>query len=230
MAPDRYLTIEEVRRMWDYVKREGDIARRNGTSRGLTNEMIVELLLMTGIRSEELLHLRIRDTSVFHKKDVIYVHKERASGQRSRVVPVCPDLGKKLQEYIKKVRRGAKPGSPLFVSEGGYRLLKTRVMRNGEWIVKQDRTARMTYQTLYRKIKRIARGAGIPNLRPHALRHTLGTLLYSTEKDICVVGRVLGHVSLYSTQGYIGTCDDTVGRQIKKYRELLADSANKLQP
>ena len=221
LAPHKYLTLPEVKRLLQLVKNEADRARKRGTIRGLVNEMIIKLMLETGVRAEELCHLILADLPAHHGKDAILVRKKR--GQSSRVVPIGPDIKKKLRTFIKRCRKGAKPGSPLFASESGYRLLRTRVKKNNEWVIIKEHTSRMSYRSLYRRIKRIARDANIPNLKPHAVRHTLGTYLYSVERDIAVVGKVLGHRSLQSTQVYVGVSDDSVIRQMKKLERLFDD-------
>jgi len=218
LKPDKYLTIEEVQRLLRFVKIGADRARKQGTIRGLVNEMIILLMLETGVRSEELCHLILSDLPTHHGKNAILIRKKK--GQESRVVAVYPDLQKKLEVYIKKCRPGAKPGSPLFACEQGYRLLRTRIKKNNKWVIIKENTSRISYRSLYRRIKRISRDAKIPHLRPHSLRHTLGTHLYSVERDIAVVGKILGHKSLQSTQVYIGVSDDSVIRQIGKIKQL----------
>ncbi len=220
VKPDKYLTIEEVQRLLRFVKIEADRARRRGSIRGLVNEMIILLMLETGIRSEELCHLILSDLPTHHGKDAILVRKKR--GQSARVVSVDPDLRKKLETYIKKCRPGAKPGSPLFASEQGHRLLRTRIKKNKKWVITKEHTSRITYRSLYRRIKRIARDAKIPHLKPHAIRHTLGCHLYSVERDIAVVAKVLGHKSVSSTQIYVGVIDDSVRRQMVKTKQLFS--------
>ena len=220
LAPYKYLTLPEVKRLLWFIKIEADRARRRGSARGLVNEMLILLMLETGVRSEELCHLILADLPTHHGKDAILVRKKR--GQSSRVVPVEPGLKKKLQTFIKLCRKGAKPSSPLFASEQGYRLLRTRIKKNNEWVIVKEWTARLSYRSLYRRIKCIARKANIPNLKPHAIRHTLGTYLYSVEKDVAVVSKVLGHRSLSSSQIYIGVADDSVIRQMRKTKQLYS--------
>ena len=87
----------------------------------------------------------------------------------------------------------------------------------------KEHTARISYRSLYRRIKRIARDAGIEHLTPHVLRHTFGSYLYATERDISAVGKQLGHKSLSSTQIYVGVVDDSVRRQMKKLEQLFDD-------
>lgn len=222
LPPDRYLTLEEVRRMREWARKEGDRARRNGTNRGLTDELIVEIMLATAIRSEELCHIILSDLPCHHGKDLIYVRKGK--GQSSRTVFVCQDLIEKIKDYIRKVRRGAKPGSPLFANESGHRLLKTRVKRKGKWVILRERTSRISYLSLYRKIKRIAREAKIQNLRPHSIRHTSLTIFFAANKDIAATAKLAGHKNIQTTQRYVGVFDDSLRNQVRKFREFITDN------
>ena len=223
LPPDRYLTLEEVKSMRAFARNEGNRARKNSTIRGLTDELIVEILLLTGIRSEELCHITLRDLPTHHGKDVILI-REKRKGQRPRAVVISHELIEKIEAYVKTARKGAKPGGPLFANEKGYRLLKTRVKRNGKWIIVKERTSRMSYPTLYRKIKRIARKAEVPNLRPHSLRHTFGSIFYAVDHDIAATAKMMGHKTVQTTQRYIGVFDDSLREQARKFGELLTDN------
>lgn len=221
LRPEKYLTIEEVQQLRQFVKDQADRVRNRGSTRALMDELIVELLIQTGLRSEELCHLILRDLPTFHGKDSVLVRKKK--GHEPRVILVNPSLRKKLRAFIKRCRPGAKPGSPLFACERGHRLLMTRIKRKRKLVIVKEHTTRMSYQTLYRKIKRIAREAKIPHLTPHTLRHTFGSYLYSTERDISVVSKQLGHKSLSSTQIYVGVADDSVRQQMQKLERMFDD-------
>lgn len=210
LGPHLYLTLDETRRLREFARKEGDKARSNKTKRGLTNELIVEIMLATGVRSEELCHLTLSDLPTHHGKDLIYVRKQTRRGQSSRTIFVCQELIDKIKVYIRKVRCGARPGSPLFANESGYRMLKTRVKRKGKLKIKRERTSRMAYHTLRQKIKRIARETKIENLRPHRIRHTSITLFFAVTNDIVSTAKFAGHANIHTTQRYVGVMDDSM--------------------
>jgi integrase len=224
LPPDKYLNLKEVRRMREFAKKEGDRARRNGTKRGLTDELIVEIMLATAVRSEELCHINLSDLPTHHGKDLIYVRKQTRRGQSSRTIFIDQALIEKIRKYIRKVRRGAHPGSPLFANESGYRLLKTRVRRKGRWIIKRERTSRMSYAALYRKIKRIARETKIENLRPHSVRHTSLTIFCAANNDIVATAKFAGHKNIQTTQRYVGVMDDSMREKVRKFSKFLTDN------
>lgn len=216
LAPDKYLNIEEVQRLRRTVKKAADRARRRGSTRGLVNEMIIELMLETGLRAEEVCHLQLRFLPTSHGKDKILVRKDKGL---LRVVDVKASLREKLQTFIKRCRKGAKPGSPLFVSERGYRILRSRVTRAGKQITIKEHTARLSYNSLYRKIKVIGRQAKIPHLHPHIFRHTYATHLLHTEQSLRTVQILLGHAKPETTARYAQVFDEDKRRQVEKLYE-----------
>ncbi len=212
LAPDKYLNIEEVQRLRRTVKKAAERARRRGSTRGLVNEMLIETMLETGLRAEEICHLQLRYLPTHHGKDEILVRKSKGI---LRVVCVKASLREKLRTFIKQCRPGAKPGSPLFASEQGYRILRTRVTRKGKLIIIKEHTARLSYPSLYKKIKRIGRQAKIPNIHPHVLRHTYATHLLHVEHDLRTVQDQLGHSKPETTARYATVLNDDKRRQIE---------------
>jgi len=221
LAPDKYLNIEEVQRLRRTVKKAADRARRRGSTRGLVNEMIIELMLESGLRAEEICHLQLRYLPTHHGKDEILVRKDK---KLLRVVCVKAVLCGKLQAFIKRCRKGAKPGSPLFASEQGYRVLHTKVMRKGKWITTKEHTARLSYKSLYKKIKVIGRQAGIPHLHPHVFRHTYATHLLHVDHDLRTCQIQLGHSKPETTARYANVFDDDKRRQIERLYDDSGDS------
>ena len=191
LPPDKYLKIEQVNTLRQSVCIEADRARKNGSRRGLVNWMLVELMLETGLRAEEVCHLELRDMPTHHGKDSVLVR--RGKGDVMRTVNVKQSMRGKIAEYIRLCRKGAKPGSPLFVTEAGQRLLHWRAGRKGKIIKLRERTARLSYHELYMRVKRIGKRAGIDDIHPHKFRHTYGSHLYRTEKDILNTQHQMGH-------------------------------------
>lgn len=211
LPPDQYLTIEQIERLRKHTKTAADEARRHGSTRAIVNEMLIEIMLETGLRAEEICHLELRDLPTHHGKDEVLVREGK--GKVLRVVKVKKSLRDKLNTFIKERRRGAKPGSPLFAGEAGYRLLRCRVWRNGTVTIQKEYTARLSYASLYSKIRGIGKAAGIPNLHPHTMRHTFGTHLHATEHDLRFVQRQMGHSRPETTARYAQVLDDAAERQ-----------------
>jgi integrase/recombinase XerD len=143
-----------------------------------------------------------------HGKDSVLVR--RGKGDIMRVVNVKKSMREKIAEYIRLCRPGAKPNSPLFVSEWGQRLLRCRAGRKGKIEIHFERTARLSYHELYMRIRRIGKRAGIEGLHPHELRHTFASFLYKTQKDIRNTQRQLGHSRPEITARYAMVFEDAM--------------------
>jgi integrase/recombinase XerD len=151
-----------------------------------TNCMIVELFLHTGLRSEELADLEMRDLPHFRHR--LSVKVRHGKGNVERIIDVSQYLSDRLKAYCDIYRVKARDTSPLFASQRGGCLC---------------------YTSIYRKVKSIGKAAGVDRLRPHILRHTYGTYLLSKLKNIRLVQEQMGHASVKTTQIYTGVieCD-----------------------
>jgi integrase/recombinase XerC len=196
LAPDKYLSEAQLKKLRQYVKDKADLARMRGGSRGVIDELIIELLANTGLRASELCNLNIGDLPVKHGKDCIWVRDSK--GNVSRVVEISEKLKKRLERFVKLYRKGAKTNSPLLVSERGKRII---------------------YRSIYAKIKRIGDQAGIGKLHPHMLRHTYLTRLYNVEKDLRFVQDQAGHASPTTTAIYARTNNTARKRQVEALNE-----------
>lgn len=219
LRPDKYLSREQVERLMRYVRKEADQARARGSWRAVVNEMIIETLLFSGLRAAELCGLQIRDLPCFHNKNIIYVRTGKGSVSRSVEIP--GHFAQRLSDFVKGYRKNAKPVSPLFVCEAGYRKLNwtehRRSKADGHLIVRErtEHTARLSYASLYSKVHSIGIKAGLVRLHPHMLRHTYGTMLYNIDRDVRLVGNQLGHLNIGTTQIYTRTDNASARRQIE---------------
>jgi integrase len=181
-----------LKKLLQYVKDKTDLAGMRGGSRGVIDELIVELLVNTGLRASELCDLNIGDLPIKHGKECIWVRDGK--GKVSRTVEISEKLNKRLEQFVKLYRKGAKANSPLLVSERGDRII---------------------YSSIYAKIKRIGEQAGIGKLHPHMLRHTYLTRLYNVEKDLRFVQDQAGHASPTTTAIYAKTNNTARRRQVE---------------
>ena len=139
---------------------------------GLRNLCMMQVMLDAGLRSAELLNLRVRDIEWMAGKLTV----KEGKGNKDRVLWLNEDALDRLREW--RERRPA-PSEYLFTTLHGK-----PVMSN-----------------YYRKtVKRYARKAGIPkDVHPHTLRHTFATDLYRETKDIRLVQKALGHADVSTT-------------------------------
>ena len=114
LHPRKYLGDKRLRRVIAYVHARAEHAKP-GTKRAFVNRMIIDMLLLTGVRAAELLNLKLHDLPKCLGEDVVYV--DRGKGGVSRSIDVPNVLTERMGEFIKMYRKGARPGSRLFVNE-----------------------------------------------------------------------------------------------------------------
>ncbi|MEM1627709.1 MAG: tyrosine-type recombinase/integrase [Desulfurococcaceae archaeon] len=154
------------------------------------DRLILSLLISTGLRSRELLELRVED--VDFNRQVLRVRSAKYG--RERYVTATPEVFDMIDSWIKL--NGLKPGDKLFS---------------------------LTYSGLYKKIKTLAKRAGIDTakIRPHVLRHTFATLAIRKGMSLPSLQRLLGHSDIRTTQIYLHLTIDDIKRE---YEEKFADT------
>lgn len=168
---------------------------------GPVDEMLIAVLVGSGLRASELCSLQVRDLGITAGKSQIDVRRGKGAKQRS--VFISAELGKSLGGYLAGLNLPRK--APVFANRFGEPL---------------------TYEALYKRIKKIGELAGLPNLHPHTLRHTFGTLLYHYQKDLFFVKEQLGHSKVDTTQIYAKTLTESKLEQMKSMGTELSGLLN----
>ena len=140
---------------------------------------MMELLYATGIRVGELVGIDIADID-FAQRTVRVTGK----GDKQRVVPFGAPAARALDQWLQAGRpelAGDRSGEALFLGRRGGRV-DQRIVR----------------QVVHRE----ARKAGVPDISPHALRHSAATHMLDGGADLREVQEMLGHASLRTTQRY----------------------------
>jgi integrase/recombinase XerC len=167
------LAIASAKRMIDTDLRAGEECEPWILAR---DAAVLGLLYGSGMRIAEALGLKRMDVG---NRDAITV---TGKGGKQRMVPLLPQVGKLVAEYVALCPYDLPPDGVLFVgAKGGP--LSPRVI--------QLAMARL-------------RGAlGLPETAtPHALRHSFATHLLARGGDIRSIQELLGHASLATTQIY----------------------------
>ncbi len=156
------------------------LLRAPDTSRapGIRDRAMIELLYATGLRVSEMVGLE-RSQLQLEAGFLIAFGK----GAKERVVPVGESAETWLQRYLKEVRPMMAKGrhDVVFVSYRGSGL---------------------TRQGFWKLLRNYGRGAGIPDLSPHVLRHSFATHLLEHGADLRAVQVMLGHANITTTQIY----------------------------
>ncbi len=157
-----------------------DAARLSAASKDavdLRNWAMAELLYATGIRVGELAGIDCGDVDVYERTVRVL-----GKGAKERVVPFGVPAQRALTAWMNNSRAQlAVDTAALFVGLKGARV--------------NPRQVREVVHTL-------ASVAGMPDIAPHALRHSAATHLLEGGSDLRSVQEVLGHASLATTQRY----------------------------
>ena len=140
---------------------------------------IAELLYATGMRVGELVRIDLAHLDLDER-----LVRVTGKGDKERVVPFGVPAARAVRQWMDQ-------GRPLLVSRetDAAMFLGRRGSGVGQ---RQVREA----------IHGLCRAAGIPDVAPHALRHTAATHLLTGGSDLRSVQEVLGHASLNTTQRY----------------------------
>lgn len=146
----------------------------------LRDNAIMELLYATGIRVAELVDLNIDDLN-FDQHTV----KVTGKGNKQRVVPFGIPAQHALHAWI---------------GEGRSKLVSEKTPHDALFV--GTRGGRMNQRQVRSLVHERAQAAGVPDIAPHALRHTAATHLLNGGADLREVQELLGHSSLTTTQRY----------------------------
>jgi integrase len=145
----------------------------------------VELLARTGLRKSELLGLRT--DAVVQIGSSHWLRVPLGKLHNDRFIPLHPQLKALLDEWL--AHRGNGLRSDLVFVEKGRPISKARVDA---------------------AVDAAARAAGLGNVTPHRLRHTLATQAINRGMSLEAIAALLGHTSLTMTLTYARIADRTV--------------------
>lgn len=155
-----------------------------GTTTGIRDRAILELLYSSGLRAGELCKLTVYDLD----PEARTVRVFQGKGRKDRIVPVGRAALDWCRRYLKEVR-------PVF--------LPRRRPGHGERLFLTMFGNPMQTAYLYRIVKRCARTAGLAEgTTTHSLRHACGTEMLKGGASIRHIQEMLGHADISTTQVY----------------------------
>ena len=193
----KFLGEGEVRRLVNYLKKQGDMARSQGNKIAVRDWLIIDLALSTGLRVSEIAHLCCGDVWINDHRASLIVRNGK--GGKQRLVKFSTDFKNHLNEYMEwkqKMGEDCNSESPLIQSS--------------------NTKGKMSTRGLQKVFERNAKRAGIEGYSIHSLRHTYATFLLRASGNLRLVQKQLGHSSIKTTQVYADVFDEELVRALKK--------------
>jgi len=175
--PPNFLSEKEIKRLLESVE---DARIR----------MVIEFILLTGMRKGEVFSLKWKDVDL--ERGAIWV---RGKGDKTRMIPIGKRLAALLAALIEKI--------PYSSDEFLFPFLRERKKRN-------PRTSWLT-----KKFRRYADRAGLPHATLHTLRHTFASHLVMAGADLASVQQLLGHSTITTTMIYSHLKDEHLRKTIE---------------
>lgn len=157
----------------------------------LRDAAMLELLYATGMRVGELTGLNIQDVNFD-----VHTVKVTGKGNKQRIVPFGIPAYKALSAWISK--------------DGREILLRNSVE---EAVFLGTRGKRIDQRLVRRIVHDEAKSAHVPDISPHALRHSAATHMLNGGADLREVQELLGHSSLNTTQRYTHVSIESLKRK-----------------
>jgi integrase/recombinase XerC len=175
-ALPRPLSIASARNVADPASRAGEEREPWVLAR---DAAVLALLYGSGLRISEALGIKRRDAPAPGQTDQLTV---TGKGNKTRMVPVLPQVGQAVAEYISLCPFDLPGDEPLF-----------RGTRGGP----------LSPRIVQLAMERMRGALGLPDsATPHALRHSFATHLLARGGDLRSIQELLGHASLATTQIY----------------------------
>jgi integrase/recombinase XerD len=161
------LSVDEVARFWASFRNSRDLA-------------IVGLMLLQGLRSQEVLDLN-RDDLLLQEAQI----RVRGKGNKTRFLPLAPEAAQLLDHYL-RLERPLNCGAPLFVSLKG-----------------PARGTRMTPAGLRSLFRYHRRTTGVKIANPHRFRHTFASDMVGAGVSLPALMQLMGHAQIQTTLIYV---------------------------
>ena len=180
------------------------ILEERGDFKSTRDVVLIQVLLATGLRADEVRVLRRAQLSDCFS----WLYDVRTKGRKFRKVyvpeTIRPNLNRYLEARKQELANAKVPlsgkldrGLPLFVSTFKSKVTDPDTFRMGE-------------KTIWRIVKRLSHS------HPHKLRHTFATNLLNSTNDIRLVAQALGHSDVRVTMKYTERTDEDIASALER--------------
>jgi site-specific recombinase XerD len=166
---------------------------------------MVHLMLLCGLRSREVLGLKLGDVSLLDRRVRVM-----GKGAKERVVPLADLAVVSVEQYFKHERPGVCADDTLFVCLKGAR--RGRPMTPAG------------LRSIFRSRRRLG---ALANANPHRFRHTFGADMARSGVSLSVLQRLMGHGTPEQTLQYINLSMADVA---DAYRAAVAEIQKRYDP
>jgi integrase/recombinase XerD len=175
VSPKRPIRLPEI------LSRE-EVERLIGCAASPLHRILLLTLYATGMRREELVHLKIGDIDSAR----MLIHVRQGKGRKDREVVLSPRLLDELRDYWR--RADPKPRTYLFPGRGPHQSVDVPLLS----------------KSVFNAVRQAAKRAGLnKHVHPHTLRHSFATHLLESGADLHTIQLLLGHADLRTTSRYL---------------------------
>lgn len=165
------LSLEEIVKVINHIDDTIAVGKRN--------KSMMLLLVSTGMRISELVHLEINDIN--HSVSNVRVI---GKGNKERLIPLDQETFHYVYSYMQNERS--------FFDK-----------KNSLWLFMMNDGRRMTRENFYNILQKLVLEAGVrDHFTPHMLRHTFATTLLENHCDLRSIQVMLGHQDISTTTIY----------------------------
>ncbi len=199
---DKFMDDKERDKLIKLCKEKAELDLMKGRTTWTARNMLVNLALYSGLRVSELAKLKIKDIHLDKIKDP-YLFVRNGKRKKPRDVYLDKELVKELKRYVsykkKTLKESVKPEAPLLAGRAGNHSTTT---------------------ALNISFKKAIKETGL-NLKYsiHSARHTYGTHLYHTTKNLRYVQKQLGHSNIMMTSLYADILPSENGKLANMIRD-----------
>ncbi|MEN6495658.1 MAG: site-specific integrase [Thermoguttaceae bacterium] len=209
LTREMFLSIEEVESLLEHLRAHGREASGRARLSADIDQLVIEGLLFSGLRTTEFCRLTLADTVIGQKQSVFVVTGLRG---RDRTVHVPAEVSQLVEQFVRDTR-------PSLLPEDVDPNDPTQPLIFGERKNPLERTG------LYRRVVRVLSAAGLgARASVQLLRHTYGYLAYvRTNGNLLFVQRQLGHAHPMVTSIYAQFVDEsyaTLAEQVYRQARL----------
>lgn len=188
----KWLTKEEQYRFISYVQLETNEFKR------LRNLAIIDLMLYTGLRVNEVASLEITDVQT--KESDIEVIVREGKGNKYAAVLLVQKHSRNLRKWIK------------------YRKsLEKKIHKESSRLFVSERSPFLSERGIQKMLTKYAQLANMENITPHRFRHSFCKNLANAGTPIEVIRRLARHESIQTTAIYV---DSSQEEQVQALRKM----------